>query len=190
MTKYDLREIDADFIRELRDSGQHEEANIALRAYYDDLKKTKKNAGFNYDRMIRRVKKTLKVCIGTNCNRDAEEGRALCRRCMDYKIKYNKSSNCIVCGKPCMREHCQKHAPHFSPQRDKFNRLLEGFNKSVFTFKELNSIFRMEFERSLTENFDNYISKNKKMTRIGNRLYKFEKEVGKDEKCSTEDKGH
>ncbi len=145
--KKELRVIDIDFVRELRRTGNSASANSLLRAYYSDLRKTKKNAGQVYDKHTRLIKKSKSICVNVQslCKGKAYK-YGLCKRCFDYEHSLCDCGNAI-------KKHntkCQK-----CKVKDKINKSLSGFEKKIYPIFEIKEIIRKKLmiKRSSTLTF-------------------------------------
>ena len=80
--------ITIDTIIELRARGLYLEADSALIAYRNDVKKSGKQAVSDIFRRDYRIKKYFKICGTWECKNLAYEGRTKCKSCM---ISHRKS---------------------------------------------------------------------------------------------------
>lgn len=92
-----IREINQDFIRELRREGRKDIADELLKVYYEDLKKTKKQELNNLMRHRSMIYKSKGLC---QCKRKLHKNYSRCIFCLSSNRKsIVKCNSLCICGK-------------------------------------------------------------------------------------------
>lgn len=81
-------EITADYVRELRRSGQGSEALLLVQTQQNSLCKVKKQTLIEIYRKDYSIKKHLKICV--KCNKDNLTQKVMCEKCSEKNKLYFK----------------------------------------------------------------------------------------------------